>query len=125
MADILLSEKVFCHTVRYYHKYFKGIKGDLHAKLKFTPAKLNAWLKSKVKECLMLSLDEYKEMHQTDNSFVGVMIEIEVVLVSTVDAENQKDQDKLSSPWANLYVMCCKVNQLVKSITTTLTPLCT
>ena len=50
----------------------------------------------------MLSLDQCKEMHQTDNSFVGVMIEIEVVLVSTVDAENQKHQDKLPSPWANL-----------------------
>ena len=55
MADVLLSEKVFCHTVRHYHKYFKEIKVDLHAKLKFTPAKLNTWLKSKVKE---LALDQ-------------------------------------------------------------------
>ena len=40
MADILLSEKMFCHTVRHYHENFKGIKDDLHAKLKFTQLSL-------------------------------------------------------------------------------------
>ena len=55
MVDVLLAEKVFCHTLGRYHEHFKEIKGDPLAKLKSTPAKLNVWLKSKVKE---LALDQ-------------------------------------------------------------------